>query len=110
MSKFFYRGKPDIMERHNKGTYKPQPNVKLGSETAPLTLTVQTEEKRIEIESILKEHSLFANMTVNAEQEENINELTAVLNKPKTQMFEKTPARNEPCSCGSGKKYKKCCG
>lgn len=20
------------------------------------------------------------------------------------------PARNEPCPCGSGKKYKKCCG
>ena len=23
---------------------------------------------------------------------------------------EATPGRNEPCSCGSGKKYKKCCG
>ena len=23
---------------------------------------------------------------------------------------EKTPGRNEPCPCGSGKKYKKCCG
>ncbi|WP_297728835.1 UPF0149 family protein [Limnohabitans sp. Rim8] len=23
---------------------------------------------------------------------------------------EKTPGRNDPCSCGSGKKYKKCCG
>jgi hypothetical protein len=23
---------------------------------------------------------------------------------------EKTPGRNEPCFCGSGKKYKKCCG
>jgi SEC-C motif-containing protein len=22
----------------------------------------------------------------------------------------KTPGRNDPCSCGSGKKYKKCCG
>jgi len=21
-----------------------------------------------------------------------------------------TPGRNEPCSCGSGKKYKRCCG
>jgi uncharacterized protein YecA (UPF0149 family) len=20
------------------------------------------------------------------------------------------PGRNDPCSCGSGKKYKKCCG
>jgi preprotein translocase subunit SecA len=22
----------------------------------------------------------------------------------------KAPARNDPCPCGSGKKYKKCCG
>jgi preprotein translocase subunit SecA len=22
----------------------------------------------------------------------------------------KKPGRNDPCSCGSGKKYKKCCG
>ena len=23
---------------------------------------------------------------------------------------EQAPGRNDPCSCGSGKKYKKCCG
>lgn len=23
---------------------------------------------------------------------------------------EKHPGRNDPCSCGSGKKYKQCCG
>ncbi|CAA6812162.1 MAG: Protein export cytoplasm protein SecA ATPase RNA helicase (TC 3.A.5.1.1) [uncultured Sulfurovum sp.] len=26
------------------------------------------------------------------------------------QTFEKKPKRNEPCPCGSGKKYKQCCG
>ena len=31
-------------------------------------------------------------------------------NKPQTTRFEKTPNRNDPCLCGSGKKYKKCCG
>jgi len=25
-------------------------------------------------------------------------------------MVEKKVGRNEPCPCGSGKKYKKCCG
>jgi hypothetical protein len=29
-------------------------------------------------------------------------------NVPK--ISEKWPGRNDPCSCGSGKKYKKCCG
>jgi uncharacterized protein YecA (UPF0149 family) len=32
------------------------------------------------------------------------------LNPPKTIMAEKKVGRNEPCPCGSGKKYKKCCG
>jgi hypothetical protein len=27
-----------------------------------------------------------------------------------TRVREATPGRNEPCSCGSGKKYKRCCG
>lgn len=27
-----------------------------------------------------------------------------------TQTSQKTPGRNDPCPCGSGKKYKKCCG
>ena len=42
--------------------------------------------------------------------EESIAELTALLNKSATVKVAKTPARNELCSCGSGKKYKKCCG
>ena len=28
----------------------------------------------------------------------------------KTVHVEKKPGRNDPCPCGSGKKYKKCCG
>ncbi|QAT43226.1 SEC-C metal-binding domain-containing protein [Aminipila luticellarii] len=30
--------------------------------------------------------------------------------KSKTVVKEKEPGRNDPCPCGSGKKYKKCCG
>jgi uncharacterized protein len=30
--------------------------------------------------------------------------------QPQTLRAEPKPGRNEPCSCGSGKKYKKCCG
>ncbi|SFC61650.1 PBPRA1643 family SWIM/SEC-C metal-binding motif protein [Pseudoalteromonas denitrificans] len=110
MSKFFYRGKPDIMDKHNQGTYKPKPLVKLGTDANPLTLNVQSEERKIEIEAIIAIHKYIANIEVNANIAENIKELDAVLNKPKTQVFEKKPNRNDPCFCGSGKKYKKCCG
>lgn len=30
--------------------------------------------------------------------------------KPKPVVRDAAPGRNDPCSCGSGKKYKKCCG
>jgi hypothetical protein len=30
--------------------------------------------------------------------------------RSRTVRVEKKPGRNEPCPCGSGKKYKKCCG
>jgi len=37
-------------------------------------------------------------------------EITKDYKKSKTVVKEKIPGRNDPCSCGSGKKYKKCCG
>jgi uncharacterized protein YecA (UPF0149 family) len=30
--------------------------------------------------------------------------------RSRTVVKEKQPGRNDPCPCGSGKKYKKCCG
>ncbi|MCG8482885.1 MAG: SEC-C domain-containing protein, partial [Clostridia bacterium] len=37
-------------------------------------------------------------------------EITKAQRRSKTIVKEKKPGRNEPCPCGSGKKYKKCCG
>ena len=33
----------------------------------------------------------------------------AGLVRPKAQKYEQLPGRNDPCACGSGKKFKKCC-
>ncbi len=110
MSKFFYRGTPDVMSNYGKAGYKPNANVKLGSPSLPLSLKVQTQQRYDEVQAIVEQHELIANITIDSDETENILELEAVLNKPKTQRFEKTPERNDPCSCGSGKKYKKCCG
>ena len=109
MSKMFFKGRIETRQNHVKSGFNTKRDVKLGTEEAPLTLVVQTEERKVEIEAQLTEHNLFANIKVNAEKEENILELEGVLNKPKTTRFEKTPNRNEACPCGSGKKYKKCC-
>lgn len=41
---------------------------------------------------------------------EQRKEITKAYKKTKTVVKEKTVGRNDPCPCGSSKKYKKCCG
>lgn len=110
MSKFFFKGRIEKKPKHSSYGYNTNRADKLGSKDFPLSLTVATEERKAEIEAILKENTLFAHIDINADVEENIVDLEALLNKPKTTTFDKTPNRNDPCSCGSGKKFKKCCG
>nr|WP_086940885.1 PBPRA1643 family SWIM/SEC-C metal-binding motif protein [Thaumasiovibrio occultus] len=110
MSKFFFKGRRDVMLSHAKSGYNTKRAVKAGTEQAPIAVIVASDERKAELEAIAAEHDLVITVTVDASQEENTVELDGALNKPKTQVFEKTPNRNEPCSCGSGKKYKKCCG
>lgn len=109
MSKFFFKGTIDVMGKYGKSGYNPKPNVKPGSESDPLSLRVASEARKAEIETILLEHELFAVFKVDSAVDENISELDVVLSTPKTQRFEKAPERNDPCPCGSGKKFKKCC-
>jgi SWIM/SEC-C metal-binding protein len=109
MSKFFFKGRIELPSDYSTYNYNTDPSTKHGSKKHPVAVTVTTEARKTEIEALLKQHELFANITLDADGEENIGELEAVLNKPKTVVLEKTPNRNDPCSCGSGKKYKKCC-
>lgn len=110
MSKCFYKGTPDIMGNYGKSGYNPKAKVKLGSEISPLLVTVPSEQRQLDVEALAAEHDLVVNVTVDACVDENIAALTALLTTPKTVVNEKTPERNAPCSCGSGKKFKKCCG
>lgn len=41
---------------------------------------------------------------------EKRREIYKAYKRSKTVHVEKKPGRNDPCPCGSGKKYKKCCG
>ena len=42
--------------------------------------------------------------------EDQKEEILKTYKRSKTVHKEKEPGRNDPCPCGSGKKYKKCCG
>ena len=110
--KFFFKGRQDPRLDHNNGAYTTKATVKSGSEKYPLQLTVGSEQRKAELTELVAENELFAHIHVNenCEIEKNVAELMALVNKSETMKVTKTPNRNEPCSCGSGKKYKKCCG
>lgn len=110
--KHFFSGRQDPRQDYAGGAYKTNAGSNAGSEKYPLTLVVTSEARQQEVQALVDEAQLCARITVDSrtDAEESIAELTALLNKGSTVKVDKAPARNEPCSCGSGKKYKKCCG
>ena len=108
--KFFFKGRTSPKPAYGISGYNTKRAIKPGTEVSPLQLTVQTEARKNEVATIVADNKLFATITVDADKAENIVELTGLLNKPKTVTFDAKPNRNDVCSCGSGKKFKKCCG
>ena len=83
---------------------------KLGTEMRPAVVNVQTEKRMKEVTSIFEENGWKYKIGLESDKPEDITDLEILLNPPKTRITEKKVGRNEPCPCGSGKKYKKCCG
>ena len=83
---------------------------KLGTDKNPAVVNVQTKKRHKEVESKFKEKGWKYSIEVDPDKPEDVNDLEMLLNPPKTTIAEKKVGRNEPCPCGSGKKYKKCCG
>ena len=110
--KFFFMGRQDARENHIEYGRDVNASRKFGSKKYPLELVVTSEARKQEVETLVAEAQLYAVVKVDASEGalESIAELTVLLNKKATVKVDKLPARNEPCNCGSGKKYKKCCG
>jgi len=83
---------------------------KLGTETNPAVVNVQTEERVKELESVFDKNGWKYTIDLEPDKPEDIKALEMLLNPIKTKIAEKKVGRNEHCPCGSGKKYKKCCG
>lgn len=83
---------------------------KLGTEKKPAMVQVQTEDRRQEIESVFKEHGWKYIIKLEPDKPEDIIDLEGLLHPPKPMTAEKKIGRNALCPCGSGNKYKKCCG
>ena len=109
--KLFFKGRQDPRLNHVKSGFSTNPGSKAGSKKFPLALVVTNEERKKELEAQVAQAGLFADIVVDTSENaaESINELTIVLNKQDTVVLAAVPGRNDPCVCGSGKKYKKCC-
>jgi SWIM/SEC-C metal-binding protein len=111
--KFFFKGRQDARQHHTAyGGFQTKAVQKSGSRKYPLTLVVTSEARKQEIEAQVAAADLHANITVDSRDGavESIAELTVILNKGGTVTTAQAPSRNDPCSCGSGLKFKKCCG
>lgn len=83
---------------------------KLGSKKRPAIVHVQDEARAQEIASIFNEHAWQFILGIEPDKPEDISDLERLLNPPLQRVVENKTGRNDPCPCGSGKKYKKCCG
>jgi SWIM/SEC-C metal-binding protein len=110
MSKLFFKGRIDAREDHRRFGYTTKRQNKPGTLSSPLSLIVASQARKEELELVLLEHGLHGTFKITGDEDENLAELNAILNKPKPQTFATTQNRNDPCACASGKKYKKCCG
>jgi SWIM/SEC-C metal-binding protein len=108
--KFFFKGRRTPKPAYGESGYNTKRSAKLGTKAHPLLLSVQSQARFDEVNAILAEHQLIASVTLDADKAEDIVQLMGIINKPKSVSFEVKPNRNEACPCGSGAKYKKCCG
>jgi SWIM/SEC-C metal-binding protein len=83
---------------------------KLGTEKKPAIVRVQTEKRLQEVAAIFDQHSWKYIIGFEPDKPEDISDLEKLLNPTKPVQSTKKVGRNDPCPCGSGKKFKKCCG
>ena len=83
---------------------------KLGTEKNPAVVSVKTKKKEKEVASKFKANGWHYKIEVASDKPEDLSDLEILMNPVKTVIAEETVGRNDPCPCGSGKKYKKCCG
>ena len=111
MSKFFFDGKAsnNNNERGKKMVGGGDRALKLGTKKSPAQISVQTEARKSEIEMIISENKWFADIVIDADTPENIKYLEFLKENEVVSVTTNKAGRNDPCPCGSGKKFKKCC-
>ena len=82
---------------------------KLGTKKRPARGHVQNFERAQEILAMCDDRGWIAVIGIEPDKPEDISEVQRLLNPPKPKKAGPKVGRNDPCPCGSGKKFKKCC-
>lgn len=81
----------------------------IGSRKNPAIVRVQTVQRAEQLIAWCKNNDIHAIVGLEPDKTENITDIDRALQA--RQPVDRSPkiARNDPCPCGSGKKFKKCC-
>lgn len=82
---------------------------KLGSDKRPAVARVQTMERAEEITSLCNDRGWKVIVGIEPDKPEDISDVERLLNPPTITRDKLKVGRNDPCPCGSGLKFKKCC-
>ena len=98
------------MDENMAKIYDGKKTTKLGTENNPAVVNVKTKKRMKEVISIFEKNGWKYTIELERKKPEDITDLEILLNWPKPKEAGKKIGRNAPCPCGSGNKYKKCCG
>jgi len=93
-----------------KKLFDGKKSTRLGTEKNPARARVQAQERMQEVASLFDAGGWKYTIEVDPNKPEDVTDLELLQNRPKPREASPKPGRNDPCPCGSGKKYKKCCG
>lgn len=82
---------------------------KLGSKERPAIVHVENMKRAGEIMALCDRKKWQVIVGIEPDKPEDISDIERLLNPPKPINKTIDIGRNEPCPCGSGKKYKHCC-
>jgi SWIM/SEC-C metal-binding protein len=82
---------------------------RIGSEKRPAVLRVQTERRAQEVANICGSNGIHFLIGIEPDKSEDVSDMDRALRAPEPVLAEPKVGRNDPCPCGSGKKFKKCC-
>jgi len=84
--------------------------MKLGSNKHPAMVRVKTQARAEEILSLCNQHGWQVIVGIEPDQPEDMADVERLLHPLEPVQAAPKVGRNDPCPCGSGRKFKKCCG